>query len=133
MGIRELYSLCYNNGSNPVLVKLKQWLEDLTLNVVVHMVAGKCYFGASSICDDDEARCQKTIRARKDNEKIAKELDDLLEGWLKEHCQRRIFDGIKAEKKQGFIDVMLSFQEAGHLSNFQYDADTSIKSTSLVC
>ncbi|TYJ35076.1 hypothetical protein E1A91_A05G212200v1 [Gossypium mustelinum] len=157
MGIRELYNLCYHNGSIPILVELKQWFEDLTLNVVVRMVAGKRYFGASAVCDDGEARrCQKAISQffhligifvvsdalpflwwldmqghEKAMKKTAKELDDLLEGWLKEHRQRRISGGIKAEGDQDFIDVMLSLQEEGGLSNFQYDADTSIKSTCL--
>jgi len=45
-----------------VLVELNRWLEDLTLNMVVRMVAGKRYFGARASCDDDEARrCQKAI------------------------------------------------------------------------
>ncbi|XP_021285064.1 cytochrome P450 82C4-like [Herrania umbratica] len=157
MGIRELYNLCHDNGSSPVLVELKQWLEDLTLNVVVRMVAGKRYFGASAVCSDGEARrCQKAIKEffrligmfvvsdalpflwwldvhghEKAMKKTAKELDDLLEAWLKEHRQRRISGGIKAEGEQDFIDVMLSLQEEGHLANFQYDADTSIKSTCL--
>ncbi|XVE76996.1 hypothetical protein DITRI_Ditri13aG0026300 [Diplodiscus trichospermus] len=157
MGIRELYSLCCNNGSTPVLTELKQWFEDLTLNVVVRMVVGKRYFGASAVCDDGEARrCQKAISQffhligifvvsdalpflwwldmqghEKAMKKTAKELDDLLEGWLKEHRQRRISGGIKAEREQDFIDVMLALQEEGQLSNFQYDADTSIKSTCL--
>ncbi|XVF63954.1 hypothetical protein PTKIN_Ptkin09bG0128200 [Pterospermum kingtungense] len=157
MGIKELYNLCYNNGSSPVLVDLKQWFEDLTLNVVVRMVAGKRYFGASAVGDDGEARrCQKAISQffhligifvvsdalpflwwldmqghEKAMKKTAKELDDLLEVWLKEHRQRRISGGIKAEGQQDFIDVMLSLQEEGHLSNFQYDEDTSIKSTCL--
>ncbi|KAL4269524.1 hypothetical protein GQ457_HM000460 [Hibiscus cannabinus] len=157
MGIRELYSSCYNNGSSPMLVELKQWFEHLTLNVVVRMVAGKRYFGASAACDDGEAKmCQRAISQffhligifvvsdalpflwwldlqghEKAMKKTAKELDDLLEGWLKEHRQRRISGGKEAEGDQDFIDVMLSLQEEGQLSNFQYDADTSIKSTCL--
>ncbi|KAK8580945.1 hypothetical protein V6N12_071194 [Hibiscus sabdariffa] len=157
MGIRDLYSLCYNNGSSPMLVELKQWFEHLTLNVVVRMVAGKRYFGASAACDDGEAKmCQKAISQffhligifvvsdalpflwwldmqghEKAMKKTAKELDDLLEGWLKEHRQRRISGGNEAEGDRDFIDVMLSLQEEGQLSNFQYDADTSIKSTCL--
>ncbi|KAE8675296.1 Cytochrome P450 82A3 [Hibiscus syriacus] len=157
MGMRELYSLCYNNSSSPMLVELKQWFENLTLNVVVRMVAGKCYFGASAVCDDGEARrCQKAISQffhligifvvsdalpflwwldmqghEKAMKKTAKELDDILEGWLKEHRQRRISGGNKREEDQDFIDVMLSLQEEGQLSTFQFDADTSIKSTCL--
>lgn len=65
--------------------------------------------------------------------KTAKELDAILEGWLKEHREQRVDGEIKAEGEQDFIDIMLSLQKGGHLSNFQYDSDTSIKSTCLVC
>nr|TKS16002.1 hypothetical protein D5086_0000028400 [Populus alba] len=157
IGIRELYNSWANNSSSPVAVELKQWLEDLTLNVVVRMVAGKRYFGSAAASDDGEARrCQKAInqffrligifvvsdalpflgwldlqgheRAMKNT---AKELDAILEGWLDEHRQRRVSAGIKDEGEQDFIDVMLSLKEGGQLSNFQYDANTIIKSTCL--
>lgn len=159
MGIRELYGLWVKNSSRPLLVELNRWLEDMTLNVIVRMVAGKRYFGAAAASDSSEARrCQKAInqffrligifvvsdalpflwwldlqgheRAMKTT---AKELDSILEGWLEEHRQRRVSSLIKAEGEQDFIDVMLSLQEEGRLSGFQYDSETSIKSTCLVC
>jgi len=158
MGIKDLYNSWVQNRSQPVVVELNRWLEDLTLNMVVRMVAGKRYFGASATCDDDEARrCQKAInqffhligifvvsdalpflrwfdlqgheRAMK---KTAKELDSILEGWLQEHRMQRVDGEVKVEGEQDFIDVMLDLQKTGHLSNFQYDSDTSIKSTCLV-
>jgi hypothetical protein len=62
IGIRELYTSWVQNDSRPLLVELNWWLDELTLNVVVRMVAGKRYFGASATCDDGEARrCQKAI------------------------------------------------------------------------
>ncbi|KAA8528584.1 hypothetical protein F0562_035939 [Nyssa sinensis] len=157
MGIRELYNLCSQNNSRPVLVELQRWLEDLTLNVVVRMVAGKRYFGTGAACDYGEARrCQKAISQffhligifvvsdalpylwwldlqghEKEMKKTAKELDSILGGWLEEHRQRRIAGEVKTEGELDFIDVMLSLQEEGRLSNFQYDSETSIKSTCL--
>lgn len=159
MGLRDLYGLWAKNDSRPVLVELKKWLEDMTLNMVVRMVAGKRYFGASATCDDSEARqCQKAINQffhligiftvsdalpffwwldwqghEMAMKKTAKELDAILEGWLEEHRQRRVSGGIESESEQDFIDVMLSLQEEGQLSQFQHSADISIKSTCLVC
>ena len=159
IGIKELYSLWVQNGSCPLLVDLKHWLEELTLNVVVRMVAGKRYFGSSAASDSGEARrCQKAINQffhligifvvsdalpflgwldlqghEKAMKKTAKELDSILGGWLEEHRQRRVSGEVKANGEQDFIDVMLSLQGEGQLSNFRYDADTSIKSTCLVC
>ncbi|GFY86917.1 cytochrome P450, family 82, subfamily C, polypeptide 4 [Actinidia rufa] len=117
-----------SNRRLEMLKHLKRWLEDLTLNVVVRMVAGKRYFGAGADCDDDEARrCQKAITSAM--KKTAKELDSILEGWLEEHRQRRRAG--EATSEQDFIDVMLSLQEEGCLSNFEHDSNTSIKSTCL--
>jgi hypothetical protein len=50
--------------------------------------------------------------------KMAKELDSILGGWVEEHRQRRVSGEVKGEGEQDFIDVTLSFQEEGHLSNF---------------
>ncbi|KAE9586777.1 putative cytochrome P450 [Lupinus albus] len=155
MGIRDLYNKSQSSSS---IVELNRWLEDLTLNMVVRMVAGKRYFGVSANHDDsDEARrCQKAINQffhligifvvsdavpflrwfdvqghEKAMKKTAKELDAILEGWLKEHRKQRVSGEVKADRDQDFIDVMLSIQEDGQLSNFQHDSDTSIKSTCL--
>lgn len=155
MSMRQLFTLWAKNNSLPVLVDLKKWLEDMTLNIVVRMVAGKRYFGTSA--DSEEARhCQNAINRffhligiftvsdavpqfgwidfrghKKAMKKTAKKLDAILKGWLEEHRQRRVSGGIKDQ--QDFIDVMLSLHEEGKLSKFQYDENISIKSTCLVC
>ncbi|KAF9603478.1 hypothetical protein IFM89_036751 [Coptis chinensis] len=159
MGLKDLYGLWAqkNNSSGPVLVELKQWFETLTLNGVVRMVASKRYFGTSANCDENEAkRCQKAIAQffhligifmvsdalpslwwldlqghRSAMKKTAKELDSILSGWLEEHRQSRLNGAVKADSQKDFIDVMLSLQEDGQLSNFQHDPDTSIKATCL--
>ena len=158
MGIKELYSLWVQNSSSPLLVDIKHWSEELTLNVAVRMVAGKRYTGSSVASDSGEARrCQNTINQffhlmgifvisdalpflgwldlrghEKALKKNTKEMDSILGGWLEEHRQRRVSGEVKANGEQDFIDVMLSLQEEGQLATFQYDADTSIKSTCLV-
>lgn len=159
MGIWGLYDLWVKNSSRPLLVELNRWLDDLTLNMIVRMVAGKRYFGTAAVGDCGEARrCQKAIGQffrligifvasdalpflrwldlqghEKAMKTTAKELDSILEGWIAEHRQRRASSQIiKAESEQDFIDVMLSLQEEGRLSGFQYDSETSIKSTCLV-
>ncbi|KAM7280017.1 hypothetical protein ACFE04_007151 [Oxalis oulophora] len=150
MGIKELYRSSVENVSRPVVVELKRWLEDLTLNMIVRMVAGKRF----EEDDDESRRCQVAINQffhligifvlgdalpflgwldfqghEKAMKKTAKELDCILGNWIKEHRERRISEGVNSGTEQDFIDVMLSLQEEGRLSNLQYDADTSIKST----
>ncbi|PHT32517.1 Cytochrome 82C2 [Capsicum baccatum] len=53
IGIQELYKLWVNNNSDrPMLVELKRWFENLTLNVIVRMVDGKRYFGVGATSSD---------------------------------------------------------------------------------
>lgn len=154
LGIRKLYSLWTENNSLPVVVELKQWFEDMTLNVIVRALAGKRYTGSTD--DDETRRCQKAISQffhlmgifvvsdalpflrwldleghEKAMKQTAKDLDAVLAGWLTEHRQKIVSGEIKTKGEQDFIDVMLSLEEKGELSGFQYDSDTSIKSTCL--
>ncbi|KDP38424.1 hypothetical protein JCGZ_04349 [Jatropha curcas] len=156
-GINKLYGLWAKNTCLPLLVKINQWFDDLTLNVIVGMVAGKRFAGGS---DDGEAGwCQKTISEffhlmgvfvisdavpflwwldlqghEKAMKNTAKYFDAILEGWVDEHRRTRAASGsgeFKAEGEQDFIDVMLTLEEEGQLSNFPYDSNTIIKSTIL--
>lgn len=152
-GIRKLYCLWAENKSRtPVLVELNQWLEDITFNVIVRVVAGKRYTAGASH-DGEARRCQNAIAEffrlmgifvvsdafpflrwldfqghEKAMKKTANELDAILGGWLEEHRQRKVSGHVRTdEDEQDFIDRMLSAEDRGHLSGFPYDADTSIK------
>ena len=58
--------------------------------------------------------------------KIAKELDQVVEGWLREHKQKRAAN--EAESEEDFMGVMLSILRDAE----EHDADTINKATSLV-
>lgn len=154
--LRKLYDLWAKNSCHPVCIDLKHLLEDLTLNVIVKMVAGKSFVGGS---DDVEARwCQKKISEffhllgmfvlsdafpslwwldlqglEKKMKKTGQNLDEMLEVWVSEHRRKKASGELKAEGEQDFIDVMLSLEDDGQLSGFPYDSNTSIKATCLVC
>ncbi|KAF9608874.1 hypothetical protein IFM89_011912 [Coptis chinensis] len=146
--IKELYQLWQVNcdrANGAVLVEMKQWLSDLTLNVVVRMVARKRYFGAGAKVDEDEGRrFQKGLKDffhliglfvlsdalpflrwidfqghEKAMKTTAKELDTVLGKWLEEHRQDKFIGGTKPEPD--FMDVMLSILEDKKL--FGYEAD----------
>ncbi|OVA15436.1 Cytochrome P450 [Macleaya cordata] len=137
-----------------VLVDMKRWFTDLTLNISVKMVAGKRYFGGgSSSKDQGEAeRLKKGMRDFfrlvsqfvasdaipflewldlggyvREMKSTARELDCLLEGWLEEHKMKR---QSKKAGEQDFMDVMLSKLEDAELYGF--DPDTVNKATCLV-
>ncbi|KAK3015138.1 hypothetical protein RJ639_006288 [Escallonia herrerae] len=64
--IKELHKVWSEkkNYSGYLLVEMKQWFGDLTLNVILRMIAGKRYFGATVAGNEAEARrCQKVMRA----------------------------------------------------------------------
>lgn len=156
--IKELYKLwCQKkNGSGHVLVEMKQWFGDLTLNVVLRMVVGKRYHGSTTVSARDEKearRCQKAIRDFfhllglfvvgdaipflgwldlgghvKAMKKTGKEMDSIASEWLEEHKRKRAFKE-ETDGDQDFMDVMLSVLEDTKCGD--YDADIVNKATSL--
>nr|GMD91473.1 cytochrome P450 CYP82D47-like [Ipomoea batatas] len=152
--IKELYKVwnekknnCEHSGR--VLVEIKKWFADLTLNVVLQMLAGKRYF----VGDEKEGRrCQKVIGDfvkflgtfvpadalpflgwldiggyEKAMKGVAKEMDSLAEEWLQEHRLKK--EGMGG-KEEDFMDAMLSRIEEIDLNGCS--ADTVIKSTCMV-
>ncbi|XP_019174417.1 PREDICTED: cytochrome P450 CYP82D47-like [Ipomoea nil] len=116
--IKELYKLWTENKNSDdhsaagrVLVEMKKWFADLTLNVVLQMVAGKRYFGTAAVSDEKEGqRCQRVLRDfvkfvgvfvpadalpflgwfdiggyEKSMKEVAKEMDSLMHEWIQEH------------------------------------------------
>ncbi|GMP72542.1 hypothetical protein CsSME_00030535 [Camellia sinensis var. sinensis] len=155
--IKELHKVWREkrDSSGTIMVEMKQWFADLTLNVVVRMVAGKRYFGSGSGGDDEEEarRCQKAFRDffkylglflvsdafpflrwldlgghEKAMKETAKEMDCLVGGWLEEHRRKR--DSGDSNDEQDFMYVMLSTLEDTDLAG--YDIDVINKATCLV-
>nr|GMD89096.1 cytochrome P450 CYP82D47-like [Ipomoea batatas] len=154
--IKELYKLWYEKNKNSehsgrVLVEMKKWFADLTLNVVLQMLAGKRYFGTATVSDENEGRrCQRVLRdvvkflgafvpadalpflgwfdiggIEKSMKEVAKEMDSLMDEWIQEH---RLKKEARGDEKD-FIGGMLSRIEGMDLNGC--DTDTIIKSTCL--
>ncbi|KAK1427369.1 hypothetical protein QVD17_16052 [Tagetes erecta] len=153
-GINELYTRWIQNLKQPLVVELNKWLEHMMLNIVVMTVAGKRYVVVGEGTDEG-ARCLKAINEffrlsgvlvvsdaipflwwldlhgyEKQMKKTAKDLDIVLGGWLDEHRRKRKLNLERNKNNvKDFIDVMLSLEDEGQLSNIGHDSDTSIKST----
>ncbi|KAL2241249.1 UNVERIFIED_CONTAM: cytochrome [Sesamum indicum] len=153
--VNELYKLWEEkrDGSGRMLVDMKRWFKDLTLNVILRMVAGKRYCGGGSDAEETR-RCHQVLREflelagafvaadalpylgwldiggwEKRMKKTAEEMDGIVGGWLAEHREKE-YSG-KNQKPQDFMDVMLSAVRSADLQT-QYDADTIIKATCLL-
>ncbi|XP_042493616.1 xanthotoxin 5-hydroxylase CYP82C4-like isoform X1 [Macadamia integrifolia] len=160
--IKEIYKMWEEKkgGQNiQVLVDMKKWFADLTLNIIVRMVAGKRYFSNKASDAEEALQCQEGVRDffhyiglfvvsdsfpflegldlqgyEKAMKKTAKNLDSIVEGWLKEHKLKRSSANYgQAKGDQDFMDVVISIMEDSKLSSEDYDADTIIKATCLLC
>jgi hypothetical protein len=61
--LQELYKLwTKTNESGQILVELKQWFGDMSLNVILRMVVGNHYFSTTAVADKESLRIQKSTR-----------------------------------------------------------------------
>ncbi|KAA8543530.1 hypothetical protein F0562_021724 [Nyssa sinensis] len=156
ISIRELYSLTRKtDGDGPAKVVISQWIDELTLNIIVRMIAGKRYLrNEDGAKDEEERRFRRTIKEFmyisgasvlsdvipfsllkwidfqshiKSMKRISKELDSIFESWVQEHLQK----GVEREKgdEQDFIDVMLSAIDDTLVCDSGYTRETIVKAT----
>ncbi|KAF2305851.1 hypothetical protein GH714_008449 [Hevea brasiliensis] len=144
--IKNLYQESVKNGGRAV-VEMKERFEDLAVNIIAKKVSGKRYSGGSNGIKDKESR--QFCKALKDffyltglflasdtvpflgwldlvkgyvgdMKRTAKEMDEVLGRWVKEHREQRLKGGIK-EEEQDFIHVMLSVMDDGKISANEID------------
>jgi hypothetical protein len=148
-----------NKSSDYVPIELKQLFGEVSSNIVLPMLVGKRYFGATSVIDKEEAdRCIKTLKEMlrlvgvftvgdalpflkwfdfgghvKAMKKTSKEMDKILGDLLEDHRRNRKTSNEKDvdPSHQDFMDVMLSLLDGSSIEGF--DCDTIIKATILVC
>ncbi|KZV25716.1 hypothetical protein F511_04777 [Dorcoceras hygrometricum] len=147
--INELYK---SIQENPGKVVISDWVEQLTLNIIVMMIAGKRYAESSK----DSAESQKARSFRKvikefmhisgqfvvsdaipvrplewvdfqghikSMKRISKEVSDIAESWIDEHKK-----GTLGNTEQDFIDVMLAKVDDRYTS-YGHSRETIIKAT----
>ncbi|KAL5725003.1 hypothetical protein ACHQM5_008200 [Ranunculus cassubicifolius] len=149
--MKELYAA--STTKTRMLVDVKQWFNDVTLNIVLMMIAGKRFTGATNSATDEyeSRRCQDAVRDsmkllgvfmvedalpylkgfdpqgyKKQMTAANIELDSLYQGWLEEHQRRRLGAG-DAKEDQDFMDILMSNLEHAKIS--YHEKDTVIKST----
>ncbi|CAK9140914.1 unnamed protein product [Ilex paraguariensis] len=159
--IKYLYSISSRNGEKPAEVVISKWIEELTFNIIVRMIAGKRYLGGVTNDVEDEAarHFRRVIKEFmyvsgqfvlsdaipfpllrwidwkgliKSMKRISEELDSIVDVWIQEHIQKRLLDSEPAgDEQQDFIDVLLSVLDDQFM--YGHKRETIIKATILVC
>ncbi|KAK4795801.1 hypothetical protein SAY86_028127 [Trapa natans] len=140
----------YRTTESSVLIDMKRWFGDITMNVVLRLIVGRRFTDE----DEGDEKGRQGLRDFFDligrflvsdglpflrwldlggyeraMKRTAVELDRLVEGWLEEHKRRRRELSEEAGvAEQDFMDVMLSIVK-DHQRMEPYDADTIIKAT----
>ncbi|KAB1670219.1 hypothetical protein ES319_1Z189300v1, partial [Gossypium barbadense] len=119
-----------STNSDKVLVEMKGWFKEVTLNVITRMIKYMDDFfelsGKFLISDAlPFLRWLDIGGDMKYMKKTAKELDQVVEGWLREHKQKRAEN--KANSEEDFMGVMLSILSDAE----ELHADTINKATCL--
>ncbi|XP_020236804.1 cytochrome P450 CYP82D47 [Cajanus cajan] len=147
--LKEVYR-AWEEKRGGLVVEMKQWFGDTSLNVILWMVAGTRYC-VSSVDDEEKVRRVRKVMREffhllgllvvgdaipflgwldlggevKRMKKTAIEMDIIVSEWLEEHRQRRESGESETKTEQDFIDVLLSALDG--LDG--YDAGTVIKAT----
>ncbi|CAK7351395.1 unnamed protein product [Dovyalis caffra] len=161
LSLKELYKYWdrkkSSSNSSKVLVEMKSWFGDITINVICRIIVGKSVGYATTNGDEEESieswkkqlveffdwigrfvvsdalpflrllDMRGPVRTMK---KIAKDLDHVVEGWLEEHRQKRV-NGDEVIKGEDFMDLMLSIFDEAHAAQLGRDSGTLIKATCL--
>ncbi|XVF85205.1 hypothetical protein PTKIN_Ptkin17bG0099300 [Pterospermum kingtungense] len=155
ISVQELYQLWNKNkdSSGKILVEMKKWFQNVTLNVILRMIVGKRI--PSSGRDAESERLKHALEDFFDLsgkfvisdalpflrwmdiggherflKKVRKEFDEVAEGWLEDHKRRRSDSAGKMkrpEDDEDFMDVMLSILN----DTEKHDADTLNKASCL--
>ncbi|KAK1422228.1 hypothetical protein QVD17_25195 [Tagetes erecta] len=141
-----------NEGLDMVKVDMKQWFGNLVLNVITRIISGKRF----RLNDEEGVRVENVVRKffellgafvvsdyipfvsrfdiggyEKDMRTGWKEMDNIVEGWLKERKPRNE-SRQRREGDQFFMDALISVLQDESEEGFHgYDHDTVIKATCL--
>ncbi|CAK7351393.1 unnamed protein product [Dovyalis caffra] len=163
LSLKELYKYWdrkkSSSNNSKVLVEMKSWFGDITINVICRIIVGKSVGYATTNGDEEESteslkkqfreffHCtgaflvsdalpflrfldmRGPVRTMK---KIAKDLDHVVEGWLEEHRQKKLNGDQVIKGEEDFMDLMLSIVDEAEAAQLGRDSDTITKATCLL-
>jgi cytochrome P450 len=146
--VKSAYEIWVRQGI--CLVEMKKWFDEITLELTVRIIAGSAkkevdnsfreafreffyLMGVVTVADAIPFLRWLDLGGYENKmKKTAKKLDDMLQGWLDEHKQRRSSsEATEAETEKDFMDVMLDILAGGTNEALSFDADIINKATCL--
>ncbi|PWA48494.1 cytochrome P450 [Artemisia annua] len=129
--ISELMLLSMKNGDQAFVMDMYKWLENITFNIIVRILAGKRFLNRGSTDEGNDSHIKEALTKGlyvsglfvssdffpymewmdigghvKSMKQVAKELDTVIGKWVDEHIEnKKVCDG---DKEADFMDVMLS-------------------------
>lgn len=155
--VKDLYTFLKNNNSNGLIeVPISKFLDHMTFNIIVRMIAGKRFRGETIYQEDSEA--WRLRNAIKDTTYLSgvfvvgdaipflswfdfqghvgfmkrtfKEMDFILDKWMREHYTK-INEGQHGKYENDFMDVLISmFEEYDEICG--HKREIVIKATTMV-
>ncbi|CAK7351391.1 unnamed protein product [Dovyalis caffra] len=163
LSLKELYKYWdrkkSSSNNSKVLVEMKGWFGDITINVICRIIVGKSVGYATTNGDEEQSTeswknklgeffhwagafvvsdalpflrlldMGGPVRTMK---KIAKDLDHVVEAWLEEHRQKKVNSDQVIKGEEDFMDLMLSIFDEAHAAQLGRDSDTIVKATCLL-
>ncbi|KAH9605209.1 hypothetical protein KSS87_018157 [Heliosperma pusillum] len=143
--MKGLYDVC-SDSDKPV--EMKCWFNDLSMNNIVRLIAGKSlkefyqggdYYKISKVLREFSQLAAAFVPAdaipvlrwfdiggyEKSMKHVAKEIDYVAQKWLDEHLSK------EAEEKLDFIAVLLGIFGSGNQTAFGFETNTIIKAVSM--
>ncbi|KAI3686192.1 hypothetical protein L1987_79865 [Smallanthus sonchifolius] len=147
VSIKNIYHVWLENKKEMVKVEMSSWFDELLLNIMVKIVSGnrlssndgdefqvviKNFFELLGVFEVSDfipfLKFLDVSGYKKRMKETWKQLDQVFEGWLKEHKMKRE----SSAQHQGLIDVLITiFQRASETEFPGFDHDTTIKATCL--
>ncbi|CAN4119085.1 unnamed protein product [Withania somnifera] len=155
--IKELYYYSNCNNNLPIQVNLSSWFENITFNIIIRMLTGKRFSSSINQKNISEEMCfQECIKKVlllsgvfvfsdaipslewmdigghiKAMKQTFKEVDSVIDSWLKEHIQKGKDCPSTGDQQPDFIDTMLSILPEETMES-GFDRDVIIKATTLI-
>ncbi|XP_076883285.1 strychnine-10-hydroxylase-like [Bidens hawaiensis] len=154
---KDIYEMWRTNkdsvGSDMIKVDMQQWFGNLVINLLMRIVTGHRFHHS----DEEGVRFQNAVKKffellttfvasdflpftngldlggyEKEMKKTGKEIDSIVDGWLRRRKRERESISTQQEGDQLFMDVLISALQDATEEDFPgYDHDTVIKATSL--